>query len=250
MTPARHVAAEHLSEWLAGDMPERDAAVVRAHLAACAPCTAIVAELRVETAGLRALGRPEPPPTLWPTIEGALEAEERGRWSWPSWLMGAVAGAMTAAIVAWLVVGGRGAGAPLAGGTSTGGSGARDDEDPSGRTEAPLAAAATGAVGADPLLVEAEHELDRAAASYATAAARLRAILDREQALWDPATRARVAERLARLDDAIVHSRAVAERDPGDGASAEMLFSAYRRQIDFLAEAVHRGSPGAEEGLR
>jgi hypothetical protein len=29
-----------------------------------------------------------------------------------------------------------------------------------------------------------------------------------------------------------------------------MLFSAYRRQIDFLAEAVHRGSPGAEEGLR
>jgi predicted anti-sigma-YlaC factor YlaD len=248
MTSARHVAAEHLSEWLAGDMPDRDAAVVRAHLAACEACTAIVAELRVETDGLRDLGRPEPPPTLWSTIEGALEAEERGRWSWPSWLMGAVAGAVTAAVVAWLVVGGGGAGTPLTGG-AMGGSGAQDDEDSSART-APLAAAATAAVGADPLLAEAEHELDRAAASYATAAARLRAILDREQALWDPATRARVAERLARLDDAIVHSRAVAQRDPGDGASAEMLFSAYRRQIDFLAEAVHRGSPGAEEGLR
>jgi hypothetical protein len=29
-----------------------------------------------------------------------------------------------------------------------------------------------------------------------------------------------------------------------------MLFSAYQRQIDFLAEAVHRGSPAAEEGVR
>lgn len=250
MTPSRHVPAEHLSEWMAGDMPERDAAVVRSHVAACGACAAVVAQLRVETDGLRALGRPEPPPTLWSTIEGALEADERGRWSWPSWLMGAVAGAVTAAIVAWLVVGGRGAGTPLAGGPSAGGSSAQEDGDSFGRTGSSGTAARARAVGTDPLLVEAEHELDRAAASYATAAARLRAILDREQALWDPATRARVAERLARLDDAIVHSRAVAERDPGDGASADMLFSAYRRQIDFLAEAVHRGAPGAEEGLR
>ena len=191
-----------------------------------------MSSLRAQGEALRDLGRPEPPATLWATIEGVLEEEERGRWSWPSWLLGALAGAVTAAVVVWISIG-------------RGGSGTEPGERAAAEPATPAPAA-----GTDPLLVEAEHELDRAAASYAKAAGRLRAILDREQALWDPATRARAAERLARLDDAIVHSRAVAKRDPGDGASAEMLFSAYRRQIEFLAEAVNRGSPGAEEGLR
>lgn len=229
----RHVTAERLSEWLAGDVNERDAAVVRAHVDGCPACAEVAAGLRLQTASLRDLARPEPPPTLWPTIAGALEADEGRGWSWASWLFGALAGASVAACVAWLAIGradifGRGHAGPVA--------------EASGPAVSPA--------GADPLLAEAEHELDRAAASYADAARRLRAILDREQALWAPERRARVAERLARLDEAIVHSRAVADRDPADSAVAEMLFSAYQRQIDFLAEAVHRGSPGLDEGLR
>jgi len=232
--PVRHVAADRLSEWLSGDMAERDAAVVRAHVDGCAACAGVAEGLRAQTTSLRDLARPAPPPTLWPTIAGALEADEGRGWSWPSWLFGALAGASVAACVAWLAIGRaeifvRGHAGPSAPAT---------------------AEVVPSAAGADPLLAEAEHELDRAAASYADAARRLRAILDREQALWAPETRARVAERLARLDEAIVHSRAVAERDPGDSAGAEMLFSAYQRQIDFLAEAVHRGSPGLDEGLR
>ena len=233
-TSSRHVTAERLSEWVSGDVNERDAAVVRAHVDACPPCAEVAAGLRLQTASLRDLARPEPPPTLWPTIAGALEADDGRAWSWPSWLFGALAGASVAACVAWLAIGRadifvRGHAGPA--------------------SEAAAPAVSPGA-GADPLLAEAEHELDRAAASYADAARRLRVILDREQALWAPDTRARVAERLARLDEAIVHSRAVADRDPGDSAVAEMLFSAYQRKIDFLAEAVHRGSPGLDEGLR
>jgi len=245
MTPPRHVTTERVSEWLDGDISEREAAGVRAHVASCPACADLVSELRGQGDALRELGRPEPPATLWSTIEGVMDGEdaraERRRWSWPSWLAGALGGAVTAAIAVWLVVGGRGG--------TAGGSGALVG---SGRAVGVVATEVAGAsgTGSDPLLIEAERELERAAASYAKAAGRLRVILDREQALWDPARRARVAERLARLDDAIVHSRAVADRDPGDGTSAEMLFSAYRRQIDFLAEVVHRGSPGIEEGLR
>jgi len=245
MSPTRHVTAERVSEWLDGDIAEREAAAIRAHVAACGACADLVGEMRGQGDLLRELGRPEPPATLWSTIEGVMDGEdaraERRRWSWPSWLAGALGGAVTAAIAVWLVVGGRGG--------TAGGSGALVG---SGRAVGVVATEVAGAsgTGSDPLLIEAERELERAAASYAKAAGRLRVILDREQALWDPARRARVAERLARLDDAIVHSRAVADRDPGDGTSAEMLFSAYRRQIDFLAEVVHRGSPGIEEGLR
>jgi len=241
MTPPRHVTAERVSEWLDGDISEREAAGVRAHVASCPACADLVSELRGQGDALHELGRPEPPATLWSTIEGTMDGEdaraERRRWSWPSWLAGALGGAVTAAVAVWLVVGRGGTfgspGMPAGLGTNDG-----------------TQAAGAPGTGSDPLLVEAERELEQAAASYAKAAGRLRAILDREQALWEPARRARVAERLARLDDAIVHSRAVAERDPGDGTSAELLFSAYRRQIDFLAEVVHRGSPGAEEGLR
>jgi predicted Zn-dependent protease len=226
------VAPERLSEWLAGDMNDRDAAVVRAHVDGCPACGDVAGELRSQGASLRELTRPEPPPTLWPTIAGALESEESRGWSWPSWLFGALAGATVAACVAWLLVGGRellGHGGALR----------------AGETGAQAAQA-----GNDPLLAEAERELDRAASSYADAARRLRAILDHEQVLWAPETRARVADRLARLDEAIVHSRAAVDRDPGDSAGAEMLFSAYQRQIDFLAEAVHRGAPEPDEGLR
>jgi len=230
----RHLSPERMSEWISGDLNERDAATVRTHLAACATCAEVGAELRAQSAGLRGLDRPEPPPTLWPTIEGAMEEQEARAWSWPAWLWGALAGATVAGIVAWAVATGLPRGRELTQGVS-----------PSLTRSSGTVAITSPGQENDPLLAEAERELDRAAASYAQAASRLRAILEQEQARWDAASRARVAERLAGLDEAIVHARASAQRDPGDGAGAEMLFSAYRRQIDFLAEVVHRGSPGA-----
>jgi len=230
----RHLSPERMSEWVSGDLNERDAAIVRTHLAACAACAEVGAELRAQSAALRGLDRPEPPPTLWPTIEGAIEEREAQAWSWPAWLWGALAGATVAGIVAWALA----AGLPRARELT------REAAPSLNRSGATVAATTPGPEN-DPLLAEAERELDRAAASYAQAASRLRAILEHEQARWDAASRARVAERLAGLDEAIVHARASAQRDPGDGAGAELLFSAYRRQIDFLAEVVHRGSPGA-----
>lgn len=225
---SRHVTVERLSAWASGELNERDAAAARAHVEACPDCAEVVAGLRAQVAALHDLGRPEPPATLWPTIAGALERDEGRRWSWPSWVFGALAGASVAACVVWLALG-------------RGGVGTRDG--------GPAAGEAAASPEADPMLIEAEHELDRAAASYAEAAARLRVILDHEQARWAPERRARVAERLARLDEAIAQSREVADRDPADSLGAELLFSAYQKQIDFLAEAVHRGSPGPDEGL-
>ena len=111
MSPIRHVTAERVSEWLDGDISEREAAAVRSHVAACPACADLVSELRGQADSLRELGRPEPPATLWSAIEGIMDGEdaraERRRWSWPSWLAGALGGAVTATIAVWLVVGGR-----------------------------------------------------------------------------------------------------------------------------------------------
>jgi hypothetical protein len=237
------VDPERLSAWISGDVSERDTAVVRAHVESCPDCTKIAGELRTQVLATRGLDRPEPPPTLWSAIEGALDAPTRRAWSWRATLIGALAGA--AAVV--VLTGGLGRLRDAwTGSRSAAGEGQRHGQGP-GPGPGPGQILAGDA---DPLLAEAERELERAAVSYEQAVNRLRKILDYEKTLWDPETRARVDDRLARLDEAVDHSRAVARRDPGDSAGADMLFSAYRRQIDFLAEAVHRGSPATAEGFR
>ena len=235
---SRHVEPERLSAWSAGDLSERDTAVVRAHVESCALCAEVAASLGVQAQSMRGLAVSEPPPSLWPAIEGALERSER-RWSWPSLALGAFAGAAAVAVAAWGI-------STQHGGTGVVVKGA----DRAGAGGAVAGVLAPAGLARDPLLAEAERELERAASSYEQAVARLRKIVEKEQEGWDPGTRARVSDRLARLDEAVAHSRAVAERDPGDASGADMLFSAYRRQIDFLAEVVHRGTPGDPEGLR
>ena len=207
-------------------------------------CAATEAALRAQVLAARDLDRLEPPPTLWPAIEGALDSNARGPWAWRSSLLGALAGAAAVgAVVLGLALSRGGPKLNLARGLGGMGSGPTSHDDA-------LDGASAVAMGTtdpviepvfDPLVAEAEQELSRAAASYEQAARRLRVILDREQARWDPEARARVAERLAGLDEAVAHSRAVARRAPSDSTGADLLFSAYQRQIAFLAEAVHRG---------
>jgi len=97
------------------------------------------------------------------------------------------------------------------------------------------------AASTDPLLNEAEAEFASAAAAYERSIEKLRGLLEHEEPRWSPAERARCAERLAQLDDAIATSRELAHRSRGDTVGNEQLFAAYQQKITFLAEAVHRG---------
>jgi hypothetical protein len=216
---------ERLSAFLDGDLPGAELQVVRQHVEGCAACAGRVAELRALAGAARRLDAPEPPPTLWSAIEGELERS-------PSWLSrfwrpfgaGALAGAAAVAAVALS---------------------SRSDVRP---PAAPAVAAAVDALAAparrpaDPLLAEAEAEFARAAAVYERSIEKLRSLLAREEGRWSPDVRARYAERLARLDEAIGRSRELARRAaPGDSAGNEQLFAAYQQKIAFLTATVHRG---------
>jgi hypothetical protein len=237
----RHVV-DQLSAYLDGDMKPQAADTVRVHLARCAPCTVAADELRAIVAGTRSLDRPEPPPTLWPAIEGALAAREGTLLDWRRiFVRGFAVGGLAGATVMILLV----LGLHPGGIWST----------VKAVTAEPVAVGAgpATALGAaaeiDPLLQEAETELETAATSYERSIAKLRSLLARmEEPRWSPDARSRFRERLARLDDAIERSRVAARSTPGDSAGNEILFAAYRSKIDFLAEAVHRG--GAEEMFR
>jgi anti-sigma factor RsiW len=219
--------AERLSAFVDGELAPGEAAAVRAHAAGCATCTSAIAQLRALVANTRALDVPEPPPTLWPSIEGELERRERFAWlrisPWRTFGVGALAGAVAVVLVLVALPAIRPA--------------------QSGPPAAPPGAemAAAQAAQVDPLLHEAEAEFAQAAAAYERSIAKLRTLLAREEARWSPQEQSRMAERIARLDDAIARSRELASRTPGDSAGNEQLFAAYQQKIAFLAAAVHRG---------
>jgi hypothetical protein len=220
---------ERLSAFVDGELAPAEAAAVRTHAASCPICTAALADLRALVKNARALDAPEPPPTLWPSIEGALDRRERFGWltlsNWKPFAVGALAGgvAVVLAIFALPLLRAR-PGAPV---TS-----------PSPET--------ASAVSTDPLLNEAEAEFAQAAAAYERSIAKLRTLLAREEARWSPQERSRMAERLARLDETIARSRELARRTPGDSAGNEQLFAAYQQKIAFLAAAVHRGGEAGD----
>jgi hypothetical protein len=221
---------ESLSAFVDGDLSATETAAVRAHAANCPHCTSAIADLRALVVNARALGEPEPPPTLWPAIEGALD--DRGRFGWLSianWRpfgVGALAGAAAVVVLIFVL--------PALQRT-----GSRLPAEPPG-------ASASAEAAADPLLHEAEAEFAEAAAAYERSIGKLRSLLAREEARWSPQERSRMAERLARLDETIARSRELAHRTPGDSAGNEQLFAAYQQKIAFLAAAVHRGGESGE----
>ena len=232
MTACRAYTTERLSAFADGDLSAAEAAAVRAHAATCPDCTAALADLRALVSNTARLDAPEPPPTLWPSIAGALDKHERRGWfsiaNWRPFAVGALAGAaaVVLAIVALPALRGPRNGVPAG---------------------SPIAeTAATSPAVADPLLHEAEAEFAEAAAAYERSIEKLRGLLARQEARWSPHERSRMAERLARLDDSIARSRELASRTPGDSAGNEQLFAAYQQKIAFLAAAVHRGGEAGE----
>jgi anti-sigma factor RsiW len=103
--PAGRHVVELLSAYLDGDLHQRAAESVHEHLAACPPCARAADELRAMVASARALDRPEPPPTLWPAIEGALARDDAPLLAWRRFFVrGFAFGGLAGAAVALLLV--------------------------------------------------------------------------------------------------------------------------------------------------
>jgi len=232
-----------LSAFHDGDLPAAELQVVRQHLEACAPCAARAAELGALARAARTLEAPEPPPTLWSAIEGALARETRPAPWWRAWRplgVGALVGGSVGAALAAAVVLGWGArtAPPLDFGRGV------------ARALAPASTLVTSPrAPTDPLLAEAEQEFARAAAVYERSIDKLRGLLTRESEHWSPEVRARYAERLTRLDDAIARSVEAARRAPGESEGNAELFAAYQQKLAFLTETVQRGG-GWRQGPR
>jgi putative zinc finger protein len=224
LTVCTRYPVETLSAYADGDLPAAETHLIRAHLADCTRCAGVLTELGALASATRTLDRPEPPPSLWPAVAGALDRHER-----PWWMAlrlfgtGALAGAAAVSVAALALSSWR-----------------AHEASPAAAPQPPVVAAPIAAAR-DPLLDEAESEFARAAAAYESSIEKLRGLIAREEPRWTQEERALYSERLFDLDDAIARSREIARKSPADSAGNEQLFAAYRHKIAFLAEAVHRG---------
>lgn len=211
---------ERLSDHLDGTLPPAEARAVRDHLARCAECAGVLAELRALVG--RAAALPDRPPErdLWPDIAAALEGPGRGSarstarrprrlsLSIPQLAAAGLALAFASGLTAWWV-------RPLA-------------TDPA----VPAASAAGPAFpGAAPVATLPQErawsaevaELERALASAGD---------------LDPATVRTLERNLTIIDRAIRESREALASDPGNPFLEEHLARAWSRKVATLREAA------------
>jgi len=201
---------EKLSALVDGDLSERAARQVRAHVDGCAACKRAVGDLETMKRGLGALperggednwsilvnrlAQPAPPaPRAWTR---AL--------SWRFLVPSVAVMAMLAGGGAWLRWHkGRG-------------------------------------LSADAVIAHAESEFHKADAHYRRAVEELRTLAEKERRDWPLPKRAEYDAAQAQLEAAVTRCRQVADQQPADVDAEELLFAAYRKEIRFFEDQMMR----------
>ena len=219
-----------IDELCDGTLDDVRARAVRAHLRTCAACSARESATRTLVEVAAGLERLDPPSGEWQLLAARLDEEEaktarppRLWWWWHAWRRSILAGggALAAAALALVLVGAR----------------ARQPLGPVLARSLPRPAVTT-----DVLLEEASREVARAGEDYAAAIEELRTITAEERRNWSPEAAKAFDENLAVIDAAIERQAAAFRGSEADPVAADALHASYRKKIDFLQEAIVRGS--------
>jgi hypothetical protein len=217
---------DRLSEYLDGDLDERERAALEAHLEGCAECAAVLEELGVVVSEARGLPDLPPERDLWPEIEGRLQPREQvpaapadvpviplaGRrrvaMTIPQLIAAGIALVLFSAGGVWMSLTGVGPADPA------GVVGVGSDQ---------------GTVPVAPVSFTATYE---------DAIAELQVEYLARRTTLDPETIRVVERNLEIIDQAIQEARRALEDDPSSGFLNEHLAEAMRRKVDLLRQAA------------
>jgi anti-sigma factor RsiW len=242
-----------LNDYVDGSLDPVEQSRIDQHLATCASCRQIVADLRdiLRTAGELELR--DPPVRAWSRLERAITMEPgfgsgarvptsgtRGlrfgfgaRGFQPS-VSGTAAGARLKGSrsmwVVWLA-----AAAALVLATAVG-----MRYVPAGRTDAPSPSSlgTTAAITADGAAQSIESELLQAEGHYENAIKGLEVIANSDQSALDPRTAATLQKNLAVIDQAISESRAAVRSQPASEPAQQSLIEGFKTKIGLLQDTV------------
>jgi anti-sigma factor RsiW len=232
---------DRLSDYLDDELSAGERAEIEAHLAGCAQCAAVLADLKRVVARARAL-EPRPPQTdLWIGIAARIESEAAGTivprrrvsFTLPQLAAAAVILIAVSAGLAWQTserLAGRSAESSRAGvSSSTPASGAAPapsvERDASAERQAP----------ADDVQMATVSVVDP---QYDAAVADLENALKHGRGRLDENTIAIVEHNLQIIDQAIEQARQALAADPANSYLSSHLFEARRRKLDLLRRAA------------
>jgi hypothetical protein len=242
---------DRLSEYVDGDLSERDRAALEAHLPACMECRAIVDDLRALASEARALRPHEPSIDLWPGIEARIEAAPRRATvrrtaPWAGWrlslslpqaALAAVARIAITATTMWWTVG-RAPRLVTRGPSVTGSRPLAVGPGPAAPSPAPLRRERSS------VQAPAEENPDVALAAafddprYDATIAELQGILEHERSRLDPNTVKVVEKNLAIIDRAVTEARRAVAADPSSVYLREHLARVMMQKVSLLRQAT------------
>jgi anti-sigma factor RsiW len=210
---------DRLSEYVDGELDATTRAALEVHLATCADCRAIRAELQQVVERARRVGYREPTADLWRPIEVTIRAgapaARRRRLVTLSWSRLATAAAIVAVLaggIAWAVASRQAVSGDAA-------LASRDTATPVVRIPA---------AGASALAV----------ASYRDAAADLERAREAGRSTLRPETMRVIEENLRTIDVAIAQADSALRRDPGSAYLNQYLAATMQRKLKLLRRAV------------
>lgn len=244
---------ERLPDWLENDLDPATRAELEQHVAVCARCTSLVADLALIRREAAALPELVPSRDLWPEIEARIQApvipleqprvgrtgsgRGRNRHAW--WLGAAAAGlvAVTAGVTHYMTKLGQpestvaAAPAVVRPLDSARPVEVTEPAPPPASTEAPRVTPQPDErpVASAPALV---NEVEQS--EYARDVAQLRAIVSERRTELDSTTVAVLEKNLELIDRAIAESRAALERDPASDFLADQLARAMTKKVAIL----------------
>lgn len=208
-----HPWTERLSDYLDGELEERERLALEAHLAECAECGAVLADLRRVVRRARTLADRPPERDLWPAIAGAAgigsrrRGERRIAFSLPQLLAASIALLLLGGGATWL-------------GLSRG----------DGRPGEPVAVAPADSLPAMPAPRPVRFGRER----YDSAVAELSRILAQHRERLDTTTVRVLEENLRVIDDAIAQAQRALEADPANPYLNGHLAQTMQRKLELL----------------
>lgn len=242
---------ERLSDWLENELDPATRTRLERHVAACARCTALVADLALIRREAASLPELVPSRDLWPGIEARIQApvisleqprvahgsSGRGRARQGWWLGAAAAGlvAVTAGVTYYMTS--QSVSDPVVAVTSV--AAPTVDTAPPVEVAPPPAALVSTEERAPrreerPVASAPARTNEAEQSEYARDVAQLRAIVSERRTELDTATLAVLEKNLELIDRAIAESRAALQADPASDFLADQLARAMTKKVAIL----------------
>ncbi len=244
---------EQLSGYLEGSLADPAVADAELHLAACAACRSLVADLQAISREASSLGPLAPSRDLWPGIVARIEPRVLALTPvspvarpWSRLRLGAIAAGLVAvtALSTWQLTRSREAGPPVATSPAAPAPRQQDSAVPSSpevaTSSANEPAQRATSVATTPPSVPTSSPSPRpdAVTTYTSEISKLRTVFDQQSELLDPRTRAVLSTSLRTIDSAIAEARAALDRDPASQFLTQQLNKSLEQKLGLLRKAA------------